>query len=55
MPALCRALRFHDLILLPQQPHEVGTIIIPILQTRKLRLSEIKGLAEGLVNGDAGI
>ena len=41
------AFLFHDLILLPQQPHRVHTVIIPILQTRRLRLSRVKDLPKG--------
>lgn len=41
------AFHTHPLIEPPQQPGEAGPLIIPILQTRNLKLREVKPLAQG--------
>ena len=38
--------RLITLIQTLQQPYEVRTIVIPVLQMRKLRLREVKGVAQ---------
>ena len=43
----CQMLSMHYLIAPAEQPLEVSTIIIPILQMREMKLRELKSLFEG--------